>query len=139
MSLHQTGFQEVLAMAALLGDYPEHILLVGVQPEELEDYGGSLRPSVRAQLVPAIDAALGWLLDKGVAFRQRDMPLPADQGLHPEQLNLESYEAQRPDEREACRLGDERILRNTRMDFDPKPLDLGKRPMRVNVDSRRRD
>ena len=66
MSLHQTGFQEVLAMAELLGDYPEHILLVGVQPEELEDYGGSLRPSVRAQIAPAIDAALGWLRERGV-------------------------------------------------------------------------
>ena len=41
MSLHQTGFQEVLAMAEMLGDYPEHLLLVGVQPVELEDYGGT--------------------------------------------------------------------------------------------------
>lgn len=138
MSLHQTGFQEVLAMAELLGDYPEHILLVGVQPEELEDYGGSLRPSVRAQITPAIYAALGWLRDKGVTSRQRETALPADQGLHPKQLNLEPYEAQRPAEQDACRLGDERILRDTRMTFDPKALDLGERPMSVNVDSRKK-
>ena len=47
MSLHQTGFQEVLAMAEMLGDYPDHLLLVGVQPVQLEDYGGSLREKTR--------------------------------------------------------------------------------------------
>jgi len=29
MSLHQTGFQEVLATAALLGGSPERLLLIG--------------------------------------------------------------------------------------------------------------
>ena len=43
MSLHQTGFQEVLAMAEFTGNYPSALLLVGCQPEELEDFGGSLR------------------------------------------------------------------------------------------------
>ena len=44
MSLHQTGFQEVLMVAQLTGHYPQRIVLIGCQPEELEDYGGSLRP-----------------------------------------------------------------------------------------------
>jgi hydrogenase maturation protease len=44
MSLHQTGFQEVISAADLTGQLPESLLLIGVQPEELEDYGGSLRP-----------------------------------------------------------------------------------------------
>ena len=39
MSLHQTGFQEVLSLAQLTGHYPERVLLIGCQPEELEDYG----------------------------------------------------------------------------------------------------
>ena len=43
MSLHQTGFQDVLATAELLGKAPKHLFLIGVQPAELEDYGGSLR------------------------------------------------------------------------------------------------
>ncbi|OGB51419.1 MAG: hydrogenase expression/formation protein, partial [Burkholderiales bacterium RIFOXYD12_FULL_59_19] len=41
MSLHQTGFQEVLCLAQFTGDYPSQVLLIGCQPEELEDYGGS--------------------------------------------------------------------------------------------------
>src|SRR5690606_24970731 len=53
MSLHQTGFQEVLASAQLLGRLPRELVLIGVQPEELEDYGGSLRPSVKARLPEA--------------------------------------------------------------------------------------
>ena len=54
MSLHQTGFQEVLASAELLGKAPAHLFLIGVQPVELEDYGGSLRPQVKAQIPAAI-------------------------------------------------------------------------------------
>ena len=42
MSLHQTGFAEVLALAELSGQSPGRLALVGVQPVELEDYGGSL-------------------------------------------------------------------------------------------------
>ena len=59
MSLHQTGFQEVLMLALLTEKYPEQVLLVGCQPEELDDYGGSLRPVVRA----AMEDALAWGLD----------------------------------------------------------------------------
>ena len=139
MSLHQTGFQEVLAMAELLGTYPQHILLVGVQPQELEDYGGSLRPVVRAQVAPAIDAALAWLADRGIAAKLRDVALPADQGLHPQQLDLERYETERPGADQACRLGDERVLGDAQVSFDPKPVDLGAQPLSVNVDSRRKD
>ena len=32
MSLHQTGFQEVLAIAEFTGSFPRELLLVGVQP-----------------------------------------------------------------------------------------------------------
>jgi hydrogenase maturation protease len=49
MSLHQTGFQEVLMAAELTGKLPSELVLIGVQPEELEDYGGSLRDVVKAQ------------------------------------------------------------------------------------------
>ena len=55
MSMHQTGFQEVLAMADLTGDLPEELALVGVQPELLDDFGGSLTDCVKAQ----IDAVAG--------------------------------------------------------------------------------
>ena len=57
MSLHQTGFQEVLMLAQLTESYPEQVLLVGCQPQELEDYGGSLRPVVRAAGAPSRSSA----------------------------------------------------------------------------------
>lgn len=66
MSLHQTGFQEVLAMAEFTGSYPEHLLLVGCQPVELEDFGGSLREPVRAGIDPALDIALEYLQQFGI-------------------------------------------------------------------------
>lgn len=61
MSLHQTGFQEVLAVAALRGWQPERLALIGVQPEQLEDYGGSLTDTVKAKLPVAVDVAVDFL------------------------------------------------------------------------------
>jgi hydrogenase maturation protease len=139
MSLHQTGFQEVLAMAELLGDYPSHLLLVGVQPEELEDYGGSLRPSVKAQIEPAIEAALQWLSDLGVEFEKRDQPLSDAEKLSPDQLSMDAYETGRPDEQAALRLGDPRVLLNDQVRFEPKQLIEPSQRMSVNVDARRKD
>ncbi|MDD2761914.1 MAG: HyaD/HybD family hydrogenase maturation endopeptidase, partial [Methylomonas sp.] len=106
MSLHQTGFQEVLAMAQMLGDYPQHLLLIGVQPEELEDYGGSLRPAVKAQIQPAIDMALAYL--KGFGIHAETVDDFAE--LADPMLNMERYEQERPTPDQACRLGDERVL-----------------------------
>ena len=58
MSLHQTGFQEVIACAALGDKLPESMMLIGVQPEQLEDFGGSLRDIVKAQIPRALEVAL---------------------------------------------------------------------------------
>ena len=108
MSLHQTGFQEVLAMAALLGRYPQHLLLLGVQPVELEDFGGSLRPAVKAQIEPVIQITLDYLKGFGIEATPRaTTEIPP---LAPHALNLQAYENQRPSEAEACRLGDKRFL-----------------------------
>lgn len=101
MSLHQTGFQEVLAMAALLGRYPQHLLLLGVQPVELEDFGGSLRPAVKAQIEPVIQITLDYLKGFGIEATPRaTTEIPP---LAPHALNLQAYENQRPSEAEACR------------------------------------
>ncbi len=105
MSLHQTGFQEVLACAELLGRCPE-LALVGVQPVELDDYGGSLREPVRAQIAPALALALQRLAVWGVHGRPRES---AGEGRCDHALALNRYESGRPDETEAWRHGDMRF------------------------------
>lgn len=110
VSLHQTGFQEVLAMAEMMGDYPAHLLLVGVQPVELEDYGGSLRPAVKDRIWPSIHAALDFLAGFGVAAERRAAPLPEDCGIGCAEMVLSRYEDGRPAETEAFRHGDARVL-----------------------------
>ncbi|AZO25521.1 HyaD/HybD family hydrogenase maturation endopeptidase [Mesorhizobium sp. M1E.F.Ca.ET.045.02.1.1] len=110
VSLHQTGFQEVLAMAAMMGDYPRRLLLVGVQPEELDDYGGSLRPAVRDRIVPAIGIAVDWLARQGVMAGRRAEPLAEDETLASREMRIGLYESGRPRSDEACRIGDARIL-----------------------------
>jgi hydrogenase maturation protease len=110
MSLHQTGFQEVLALAAMLGDYPEHLLLIGVQPVELDDFGGSLRPPVKARIAPAIAMALEYLAQFGVVAQRRSDSSGDNHDLPHPSLGLNAYEAGRPAPDVACRIGDERVL-----------------------------
>ncbi len=49
MSLHQTTFQEVLALAEMRQRLPENLHLIGVQPVNLE-VGTALSPEVQARL-----------------------------------------------------------------------------------------
>lgn len=105
MSLHQTGFQEVLMLSLLGGHYPESVLLVGCQPEWLDDYGGSLRPVVRAAMDPALGIVLSRLRAWGTDPVPRAQPAAAGSPLA-----LAAYEAGRPDEATACRVGDARFI-----------------------------
>ena len=137
MSLHQTGFQEVLAMARMLGEYPRRLLLVGVQPEQLEDFGGGLRPLTRSRIDLAIRAALDWLEALGVKARKRATPLPPEQALAGAEIRPEIYEGQRPSASQACRIGDERVLASSAYELRPRPypLDDGE-IIRCDVDHR---
>ena len=110
MSLHQTGFQEVLALAQLTEQYPAQVLLVGCQPEELEDYGGSLRPVVKAAMDDALALAVQRLREWGAQPVPRTAPPAGDEAVTVPTLALGAYEAGRPSEAQACRVGDERFL-----------------------------
>lgn len=110
MSLHQTGFQEVLALAKLTGSYPDEVLLIGCQPEELEDYGGSLRPVVKQAMEEALRQAVDQLRAWGADPQPRQAPPAADEAVCVPTLALGAYEAGRPAEAQACRIGDERFM-----------------------------
>ncbi len=108
MSLHQTGFQEVLASAELLGELPREMLLIGVQPVELEDYGGSLRPAVRARVAEAVDIAAARLRAWGVDLHPA-APAQEEGAGATDALALDGYEAGRPPPEAAWRMGDLRF------------------------------
>ncbi len=96
MSMHQTGFQEVLMSARLLNDRPHQLALIGVQPELLDDYGGSLRKVVRERIPEAVDHACAVLRKWGVGFREREEPLATVDLVGPGELEIASYELGRP-------------------------------------------
>lgn len=104
MSLHQISFQEVLALCQLLGQSPQRIALFGVQPEVLEDYGGSLSPVVKGQMRPALDAVLAYLAGLGIHASAR-----TDAGQD-DAIGMDEYERHRPDPGAAYRFGDARFL-----------------------------
>jgi hydrogenase maturation protease len=92
MSLHQTGFQEVLSAADLLGHYPNRLTLIGCQPLDLDNWGGPLTPTVRAAIDPAIHAAVTVLRDWGVRVQPRALPLSAADGLLTANISHAAYE-----------------------------------------------
>jgi hydrogenase maturation protease len=111
MSLHQTGFQEVLALLDLRGHAPRAIHLVGVQPVTMQDYGGGLTEAVARQVSPAVQMVLDLLTQRyGVS------PIPLQQAPEPgagvmtQAVARAAYEQGRPSEELACRYGDERVL-----------------------------
>ncbi|MDO8990118.1 MAG: HyaD/HybD family hydrogenase maturation endopeptidase [Sideroxyarcus sp.] len=107
MSLHQTGFQEVIACASLGGKLPESMMLIGVQPEQLDDFGGSLRDIVKQQIPRALEVALLQLRQWGFTYSKRDFH---DVDKHQHVLQMDEYEAGRPSAELACRYGDERFM-----------------------------
>ena len=111
MSLHQTGFQDVIATAQLLDVCPARLVLIGCQPVELEDYGGGLRPETAARIAPAIEIARARLADWGIEIapgrtQAEDLADPS--------IRRDAYETGRPTEDEACRIGDARFLPGSR-------------------------
>ncbi|MFW2404804.1 MAG: HyaD/HybD family hydrogenase maturation endopeptidase [Gammaproteobacteria bacterium] len=96
VSMHQAGFQEVLSTATLSGDLPDELVLVGVQPEKLDDYGGSLRDSIKAQIEPAIDEACRILREWGIEPEARAETLSGEQLIGPDALDMNDYERGRP-------------------------------------------
>jgi hydrogenase maturation protease len=108
MSLHQQSFMELLAVAELQGRFPPRLTLIGVQPERLSDFGGSLSTPVREQLDCALALAADELRAWGIDIAERDAP-PAER-LNDRALCLDEYEGGRPAEELACRVGDPRFL-----------------------------
>lgn len=96
VSMHQAGFQEVLSSAELAGALPEELVLIGVQPELLDDYGGSLRDSVKARIGDAVELACDVLREWHIAVMPRSEPLAAGDRIGPGELNMNDYEAGRP-------------------------------------------
>ena len=109
LSPHQTGFNDVLALAQLNGRAPETIVAIGVQPVELSDFGGSLREPVRARLPEAVALAARELSAWGFPGTPRPAGSPVEP-LNAASLAIDAYEAGRPSAAAACRIGDPRLL-----------------------------
>jgi hydrogenase maturation protease len=84
------------------------MLLVGVQPEDISDFGGSLRDCVKARIPEAVEIAAAQLADWGFTPRRRDAA-PKER-LNAASLALDPYESLRPGPDAACRDGDARFL-----------------------------
>lgn len=86
VSMHQSSFSEVMALAALTDCLPEEIRLLGVQPADLS-YGHTLSPVALAKLDAVVEMTLAQLRAWGGA------PLPGRSGsaFHNPGISLERY------------------------------------------------
>ncbi len=107
MSMHQTGMQDVLSAAQLLDRLPQEVVLVGVQPEDMVDFGGGLTPTMSRCVALATAAAVEQLTAWGFAPSPRTTPLPPSPRAA---LERQHYEGGRPSNEEACRQGDARFF-----------------------------
>ena len=96
VSMHQAGFQEVLASATLKDSLPAELALVGVQPELLDDYGGSLTDGVRGRIDEAVEVACEVLRGWNITPVPREQPLSGDDVIGPSALDIHDYERGRP-------------------------------------------
>jgi hydrogenase maturation protease len=109
LSPHQTSFNDVLALAQLNGRTPDAIVAIGVQPVELDDFGGSLRDPVKDRLPEAVRLAAEELAAWGFPGTPRAPGTPFEP-LNANPLALDAYESGRPSAADACRDGDPRLL-----------------------------
>jgi len=112
LSPHQVGFNDILALARLNGRAPDAIVAIGVQPVELNDFGGSLREPVRNRLGEAVALAARELAGWGFGGTAR-VPGTDCEPLNATALALPGYESGRPTSAAACRIGDARVLEGT--------------------------
>ncbi len=110
MSLHQTGFQEVLMLAKLTERFPQRVRLIGCQPEQIDDYGGSLTPVVKQSMEEALSLGLQTLREWGIEAQPRAETLDARSAVTIDMLTMAAYEAGRPSAEAACRIGDDRFM-----------------------------
>ena len=95
LSPHQNGFNDVLALAQLHGCAPDSIVAIGVQPQTLDDFGGSLTEPVRARLAEAVELAAIELASWGYAGVLR-LPNDEVEPLNACSVALSVYENDRP-------------------------------------------
>ena len=110
LSPHQIGFNDVLALAQLNGRAPDTIVAIGVQPVELDDFGGSLREPVReppSRGRGARRAAAGGVGLSRHAARARRRLRAAERRPC---CRSTSTSPAAPARTQACRDGDERVL-----------------------------
>jgi len=113
LSPHQLGFNDVLGLARIRGRGPETIVAIGVQPQTLDDFGGSLTEAVRNRLPEAVALAAAELASWGYPGTPR-APGAVYEPLNATALDLGRYESERPSDAEALRGGDPRVLAQRR-------------------------
>lgn len=103
MSLYQIGFQEVLMVVELIVKLLVELVLIGVQLEELEDFGGSLCDVVKVQIVLLLVIVMIWLVCWGVVL---EICEGGSECINDSVLVMEFYEGECLLVDQVCCLGD---------------------------------
>jgi len=71
LSLHQTTLHDLLGSARLIGDNPAQVVLIGIEAEDTENWGGGLTPTVARAMDEALIEAEKTLRDWGLSLIPR--------------------------------------------------------------------
>lgn len=89
LSLHQTGFHEVLYAAELIGQFPAELVLIGVQPADVGHFAGDLSGIVQERIADAQEIALARLQRWGCPAKARESA--SSSALLPAGLGAEAF------------------------------------------------
>jgi hydrogenase maturation protease len=109
LSAHQTGFNDLLALARLRACAPQSITVIGVQPAELNDFGGSLRDPVRARIPEVVELAAREIATWGYPGMRRSANAWVDP-LGSPALAMHAYESGTLPQDDFSRFGDPRLI-----------------------------
>jgi hydrogenase maturation protease len=70
LSPHQISICDVLASLEFIGDKPQDMVLIGVEPDSLE-LGLELTPAVAARIPEMVDMAVAELAARGIALKEK--------------------------------------------------------------------
>ncbi len=92
IDMHQTSFQDVLATVDILGNAPDEIVVIGVQPAVLDAFGASLSDPVRDALSAALAVAVEQLAAWDAPARPRTGTPDAGEALFSTAIGRAAYE-----------------------------------------------
>lgn len=81
-SMHQTDLLDVLAHCKLMGNVPDEVVLVGVEPKDYETMSTDISDALAARMPEVVEAVLKEIAAAGVEYTERTADNPSPEKVY---------------------------------------------------------